>query len=386
MEGEQAGSIGERYKGYAGFTKKLPTAIRENKWDPANSVTSGSSGIDRAILSSFTPRNSGSSWPRNEGAPAPPRINRVGIAGQEGRRDAGSNRWSTEGYGRGGVAQNQEGGGIVRGGYQGFNRQARPPMPGRTTPSQQDRYAPREGYSRGGYNQGDGFDPKGTSTAREYTPREPYTARGYAPKEYTSKDRYVQRDLFASGGGYAPRDVYNPRTPSFSETYVPKQQTWNAGDRDESGAKKLESLAQEETITRPLEATLNDYQKRRAGRSRDKSQNRLLYDDFESAILEEGEVLSRKDKKAAKKAKKREKKEYAPKMIPLYLPEYISIPNLAKALKVRLEDFTQQMEQMGFTEVSHDHILNAETAGLIAQEFNYEPIIDNSKERDLLPR
>ncbi|RPB15294.1 initiation factor 2 [Morchella conica CCBAS932] len=248
-------------------------------------------------------------------------------------------------------------------------------MPGRTTPSQQDGYAPREGYSRGGYNQGDGYNPRGTSIAR-----------GYAPREYTSKDRYAQRDLFASGGGYAPRDGYNPGTPSFSETYVPKEQTWKAGDRDESGAKKSESLAQEETITRPLEATLNDYQKRRAGRSRDKSQNRLLYDDFESAILEEGEVLSRKDKKATKKAKKREKKEYAPKMIPLYLPEYISIPNLAKALKVRLEDFTQQMEQMGFTEVSHDHILNAETAGLIAQEFNYEPIIDNSKERDLLPR
>lgn len=398
MEGEAGG---DRYKGYAGFTKKLPTAIRENKWSPPNPVSSGSSGIDRAILSSFTTPRNNSDWPRNEGTSTPPRISRAGIAGPGGPKDAGSNRWSTEGYRRGVVAQNQGGGHVTRGGYQGFNRQVRPPVPGNTTP-QQEGYTPRDGYNRGGYSRGGGYNSRSTSSPREYIPREPstareyipkesYTAKGYTSREYTPRDGYAPRDQFASGGSYQSRGEYAPRyghnlgTPSFSDTYVPKEQTWNAGDRNES-EEKPESFPQEEAITRPSEPTFNDYQKRRAARSRDKSQNRLLYDEFESAILEEGETSSRKEKKAAKKAKKREKKEYAPKMIPLYLPEYISIPNLAKALKVRLEDFTLQMEQMGFTELSHDHILNAETAGLIAQEFNYEPIIDNSKERDLLPR
>lgn len=86
------------------------------------------------------------------------------------------------------------------------------------------------------------------------------------------------------------------------------------------------------------------------------------------------------------RAKKRENREDIPKMIPLFLPEYISVPNLAKALKIRLDDFLRQMKQMGFTDMSHDHILNAETAGLIAMEYNYEPIADRSAERDLLPR
>ena len=34
------------------------------------------------------------------------------------------------------------------------------------------------------------------------------------------------------------------------------------------------------------------------------------------------------------------------------------------------------MEEMGFEQVTHDHVLDAETAGLVATEFNFEPIFD----------
>ena len=73
-------------------------------------------------------------------------------------------------------------------------------------------------------------------------------------------------------------------------------------------------------------------------------------------------------------------------MIPLHLPEYISVANLARAVKMRLDDFIVQMQNMGFEDVSYDHVMNAEVAGLIAMEYGYEPIADTSKEEDLFPR
>lgn len=71
---------------------------------------------------------------------------------------------------------------------------------------------------------------------------------------------------------------------------------------------------------------------------------------------------------------------------PISLPEYISVANLAGALKMRVEDFVQKLEELGFEDVQNDHILNAEHAGLIAQEFNFEPIFQTSAEDgDLYP-
>ena len=68
---------------------------------------------------------------------------------------------------------------------------------------------------------------------------------------------------------------------------------------------------------------------------------------------------------------------------PILLPEYISIGNLATVLRVRVEEFIRQMRNMGFEEMSNDHVLDAETAGLVAAEFNYEPIINTRVSEDL---
>ena len=61
--------------------------------------------------------------------------------------------------------------------------------------------------------------------------------------------------------------------------------------------------------------------------------------------------------------------------IPVNLPDFISVGNLAGALKVRLEDFAGKLRDLGFEEVSTDHIIDAETAGLVASEFGFEPIL-----------
>jgi translation initiation factor IF-2 len=71
---------------------------------------------------------------------------------------------------------------------------------------------------------------------------------------------------------------------------------------------------------------------------------------------------------------------------PISLPEFISVANLAGALRLRVEDFVKRLEDMGFEEVQNDHILNAEHAGLIAQEYNFEPIFqDVGEDGDLYP-
>ncbi|KAL2039456.1 hypothetical protein N7G274_007728 [Stereocaulon virgatum] len=68
---------------------------------------------------------------------------------------------------------------------------------------------------------------------------------------------------------------------------------------------------------------------------------------------------------------------------PIYLPEFISVSNLAAVLRVRVEDFIFKMQQLGFEETSNDHILDAEIAGLVAAEFNYEPLVERTEDRDL---
>jgi len=102
-------------------------------------------------------------------------------------------------------------------------------------------------------------------------------------------------------------------------------------------------------------------------------------EDNEYALAAQKAQLKR-DRKAAKAAKK------AAAPTPVLLPEYISVTNLASALRVRLDDFVEKMEELGFEETSPDFILNGETAGLIAQEYNFEPLIDRSESEDLKAR
>ncbi|KAJ5140355.1 Translation initiation factor IF-2 [Penicillium atrosanguineum] len=84
----------------------------------------------------------------------------------------------------------------------------------------------------------------------------------------------------------------------------------------------------------------------------------------------------RDDRKRKKKDKGSRKVEAAPPA-PLYLPEFISVSNLADVIGVRPANFVSRMEDMGFEDVHYDHVLDAETAGLVAAEFNYEAIFDD---------
>ena len=94
---------------------------------------------------------------------------------------------------------------------------------------------------------------------------------------------------------------------------------------------------------------------------------------------------SRAERKQRRKQEKMARKAARPPM-PIILPEFISIGNLATALHVRVEEFMQKMVSLGFEETNGDYVLDAETAGLVATEFNYEPIIERGQADDLVPQ
>ena len=122
------------------------------------------------------------------------------------------------------------------------------------------------------------------------------------------------------------------------------------------------------------------------GKDRDKARRRQLFveeDDKEDGFARR-EAERRAAEKKMRKAEKAARKAAAP--TPILLPEYISISNLAVALKMRFEDFVERLAELGYEETNHDYILNAEDAGLIAMEFNYEAIIDRSESEDLKAR
>lgn len=98
------------------------------------------------------------------------------------------------------------------------------------------------------------------------------------------------------------------------------------------------------------------------------------------------ERMSKAELKRARKEAKRQAQMQKEEPTPVHLPEYISVANLASLLKLRVEDFVKKLEEFGFEDVQNNHVLNAEHAGLIAQEYNFEPIIQIEEvDEDLHP-
>ena len=114
---------------------------------------------------------------------------------------------------------------------------------------------------------------------------------------------------------------------------------------------------------------VNKYREGRKQRESD------IDDDFDQE-----EYRSRREQRKQMKKEKARQKELDQAPSPLYLPAFISVSNLADVIGVRQGQFIRHMEYMGFEDVTHNHILDAETAGLVATEFNFEPIFDTQDE------
>ncbi|KAI9814949.1 MAG: hypothetical protein M1832_005588 [Thelocarpon impressellum] len=119
------------------------------------------------------------------------------------------------------------------------------------------------------------------------------------------------------------------------------------------------------------------------GRDRDKSRRRQQFArDHED--LEDDISAEKVERKRQKKKDRTGRSGITP--TPVLIPDYISVDNLAGLLKVRTEDFAQKLDALGFDDLSYDHVLNAETAGLIAMEYGHAPMLDTSESHDLRAR
>ena len=73
----------------------------------------------------------------------------------------------------------------------------------------------------------------------------------------------------------------------------------------------------------------------------------------------------------------------APTKQQIYLPEFVSVETLAQMTKMRVEEFTRKLVDLGFEEPRNDHILDLETSTLIATELGFEPVVAEAKIEDL---
>jgi translation initiation factor IF-2 len=161
-----------------------------------------------------------------------------------------------------------------------------------------------------------------------------------------------------------------------------EQRTQRAAEISE---RRRNRFRMEEEGAAPMQ-THNRYEepaRRKKGSNERRTRNRVMHDeDFENEDRYVSKEERKRQRKEAKKAAHMAKEEPTP----VVLPEYVSVANLASILRLRVEDFIQKLEELGFEEVQNDHILNSEHAGLIAQEYNFEPVFQTeADDRDLYP-
>ncbi|KZF24697.1 initiation factor 2 [Xylona heveae TC161] len=157
--------------------------------------------------------------------------------------------------------------------------------------------------------------------------------------------------------------------------------------RRERERRRAEKFAKD---SKPKSSAVEEESNRRRGKGKSKNREFIVNEeDWQDEVGEEEEYAPKGERKKQKKKEKQAHKA-AQKAVaeptPIMLPEYITVGNLAQAFRVRLAEFVSKMQELGFEDTQHDHILNAETAGLIAMEYNYEPIIDRGEEEDLQAR
>ncbi|KAI1463585.1 initiation factor 2 [Daldinia caldariorum] len=92
------------------------------------------------------------------------------------------------------------------------------------------------------------------------------------------------------------------------------------------------------------------------------------------------------EKRRQKARRKAERQAQMAGHVPILLPELITIPALAEALKVEPNLFLTQLGEMGFEGVTLDSLMAGETAALVVQEYGFEPTVESGEDRDLKPR
>ena len=190
-------------------------------------------------------------------------------------------------------------------------------------------------------------------------PRIKYQHFRLAPDMNESRVRLVNTD------DSLRQTAWNTATPNPLEQGTHEFTEHRSAKQSDSGALARKITTLDTSVDRSRVAKRNN--------SRRQQQRAADFDD------EDESVLARIERKRQRKRDRSVQSLMGPPT-PIILPEFISVGNLATVLRVRIEDFVSRMKSLGFEETNNDHVLDAETAGLIAAEFNFEPVNDRSNE------
>ncbi|KAI7481410.1 initiation factor 2 [Hortaea werneckii] len=199
------------------------------------------------------------------------------------------------------------------------------------------------------------------------------------PREKSSRARRGFADPEADDEGDALSDVRNRvlRRPSRFE----------ADDEDEG-------LNDQRQLRSRKFADEGRSKKASRGRRNDRDEEE---DDDSGAAREEARAR-KAEKREREQARKEEKQAQAAdrkaKQLEdrhkLNLPEFINVATLAQTLGVRYEKFVRRLERLGYDDIFPGKVLNSEISGLIAMEYDFEPIFESTapdaEDRDLKAR
>lgn len=170
-------------------------------------------------------------------------------------------------------------------------------------------------------------------------------------------------------------------------------------DRASASVKSSRLVAEEDHSTASAREGRNDRKSRRvrdrgegeedSGASPKRSWRTQLAEDLADEDQEALQAQEARQRARLKKEREREKRERRaakkPEPLPIYLPEYISVANLATALNMRYENFVAKLESLGYEDVQSDQIFDAENASLVASECNFTAVFgETGADKDLV--
>lgn len=126
------------------------------------------------------------------------------------------------------------------------------------------------------------------------------------------------------------------------------------------------------------QSTQNEHQSKHTDHSKHPDHSKHQKPKKEEQKLKQSKTSKSSEKKHTKKHSNQPK-------VKLNIPLFLSVANLATVLRVRVPELLDQLEKLGFEDMTNDYILDGETAGLIAEEYGFEVNQDDNLGADLFP-
>lgn len=152
--------------------------------------------------------------------------------------------------------------------------------------------------------------------------------------------------------------------------------------KDRAGRSDRYEVDEEEDYVAPAKGAKGS--DRKAGRSARDEDDESAADREEARARKAARQAERAAQMAAERAAAQAEREAraAAKTLTVKLPEFVSVQNLSQALGVRYERFVDRLEELGYEDIFPGKIFNSEVSGMIALEYNYEPIFESGVHED----